>query len=75
MIRIEVTSEADVTRMVAAFAVLPVLAGPDYEIWLVSEIGRWRMRRAWRTGGVRGGSWPADWPGIEPDEAARELNR
>jgi hypothetical protein len=66
VIRIEVTSEADVTRMVAAFQVLPVLAGSDYEIWLVSGSARHgtraRMRRAWRLSGQRGGTWPSDWP-------------
>lgn len=66
MIRIEVTSEADVTRMVAAFDVLRVLAGSDYEIFLVSGSGPGgggRMRRAWRESGQRGGTYPADWPG------------
>jgi hypothetical protein len=65
VIRIEVTSEADVTRMVAAFQVLSVLAGPDYEIWLVSGFGPGGgggMLRAWRKDGQRGGTWPSDWP-------------
>jgi hypothetical protein len=59
VIRIEVTSEADVTRMVAAFQVLPVLLGCDYEVFLVSGFGPGggcAMRRAWREDGQRGGT-------------------
>ena len=64
MIRIEVTSEADVVRVVAAFASLPVLADSDYEIWLVSGFGPGGgggMRRAWRTAGRRGATTPDGW--------------
>lgn len=63
MIRIEVTSEADVTRMVAAFTVLPVLQDSDYEIFLGShDNGTITMRRSWRMDGKRGATWPTDWP-------------
>lgn len=62
LIRIEVTSEADVTRMVAAFNMLPVLLGSDYEIFIGSGVnGPVMMRRAWRTDGQRGATQPTDW--------------
>ena len=64
MIRIEVTSEADVTRMVAAFQILPVLRDSDYEITLASGSGPGgggTVRRAWRQDGVRGATRPSDW--------------
>jgi hypothetical protein len=67
VIRVEVSSEADVTRMAAAFATLPVLAGCDYEIWLAGETlasqpwGAGATRRAWRKDGQRGATEPADW--------------
>ncbi|HEX3388836.1 MAG TPA: hypothetical protein VHT94_07345 [Streptosporangiaceae bacterium] len=70
MIRVEATSEDDVTRMVAAFTVLPVLLECDYEIWLVSGFGPGgggAMRRAWRHDGQRGATWPTDWPPEAPD--------
>lgn len=65
MIRIEVDNEADVTRIVAAFAVLPVLADSDYEVFLLPQV--WPhdsggMRRAWRKDGERGATDPTDWP-------------
>lgn len=50
MIRVEVTSEADVTRMVAAFTVLPALQDSDYEVFLGGT------RRSWRENGLRGGT-------------------
>jgi hypothetical protein len=60
VIRVEVTSEADVTRMVAAFSILEVLDGCDYEIWLTAggAGGGGAMRRSWRHGGVRGSASP-----------------
>ena len=63
MIRVEVGSETDVTRMVAAFTTLPVLKDSDYEMRLVDDSGSGgtAMRRAWRTKGVRGATWPTDW--------------
>jgi len=64
VIRVEVTSEADVTRMVAAFVTLPVLRDCDYGIFLVSGHGPGgggAMRRAWRQDGQRGATEPSDW--------------
>jgi hypothetical protein len=67
VIRVEVSSEADVTRMAAAFVTLPVLAGCDYEIWLAGETlasqpwGAGATRRAWRKDGQRGATEPTDW--------------
>ena len=66
MIRVEATSEADVTRMLAAFQVLPALRDCDYEVFLVtgfSTAGRPGSARAWRIGGQRGGA--------NPDEQAK----
>lgn len=55
MIRVEVTSEADVTRMVAAFTVLPELRDSDYVTWLSRElVAGPAMRRAWRKDGQPG---------------------
>jgi hypothetical protein len=59
MIRIEVTNESDVTRMVAAFTTLPVLLDSDYEVFLAGGFdpgGNAAMLRAWRRDGQRGGS-------------------
>lgn len=67
MIRVEVTNEADVTRMVAAFQVLPVLRDSDYEIWLAGPTlasqpwGAGCVKRAWREDGLRGATEPTDW--------------
>lgn len=69
MIRVEVTSEADVTRMVAAFQVLESLRDQDYEIWLVphslyrTSLEHEAVRRAWREDSRRGGGEYA----AEPD--------
>jgi hypothetical protein len=63
VIRIEVDNEADVTRMVAAFTTLPVLATEDYEIFLAGGFGpggNAAMLRAWRRDGKRGATEPAD---------------
>lgn len=59
MIRVEVASEADVTRMTAAFQTLPALRDQDYEIFLLPLI--WPhdsagTLRAWRKDGLRGGT-------------------
>jgi hypothetical protein len=57
VIRVEVTTEADVTRMVAAFTTLPVLRDSDYEVFLGDGLnGGIVMRRAWRKDGQRGGT-------------------
>ena len=59
MIRIEVTDEGDVTRMVAAFQILPVLRDSDYEIYLASGHGPGgggETLRCWRKDGRRGGT-------------------
>ena len=62
MIRIEVTNEGDVTRMVAAFQILAVLRDSDYEIHLAtSGPGGGSVRRCWRENGLRGGTSPTDW--------------
>lgn len=62
MIRIEVTNEADVTRMVAAFTTLTVLLDSDYEVFLGDGLnGGVMMRRAWRKDGQRGATNPSDW--------------
>lgn len=62
MIRIEVTNEADVTRMVAAFTTLPVLRDSDYEVFLGDGLnGGVMMRRAWRKDGQRSATNPTDW--------------
>lgn len=61
MIRVEVTSEADVTRVVAAFNCLPVLEHSDYEVFLGEDLnGGIMARRAWRVDGERGAAPPAD---------------
>jgi hypothetical protein len=68
MIRIEVTNEPDVTRMVVAFTLLPVLVTEDYEIFLTGGFGpggNAAMRRAWRKDGQRGATNPTDWPEFE----------
>ena len=73
MIRVEVTSEADVTRMVAAFNILPVLLDSDYEIFIgPADNGSLIMRRAWRKDGQRGATDPTDWPPAA-DGQARQL--
>lgn len=60
MIRVEVTSEADVTRVVTAFNCLPVLAHSDYEVFLGDGLnGGIMARRAWRVNGERGAA-PVD---------------
>ena len=64
MIRVEVTSEADVTRMVAAFQVLPVLRDCDYEVFLTLDYATedgGAIRRAWREDGQRGATEPTSW--------------
>jgi hypothetical protein len=64
VIRVEVTSEPDVTRMVVAFTLLPVLLTEDYEIFLTGGFGpggNAAMLRAWRRDGERGATNPTDW--------------
>jgi hypothetical protein len=77
VIRIEVDNEADVTRVVAAFTILPVLRGSNYEIFLVSGSGPGGgagMRRSWREAGQRGAIHPTDWVTDQPaDDRSAEL--
>jgi hypothetical protein len=74
VIRVEVTSEADVTRMTAAFQ-RTALRDQDYEIWLVSGFGPGggaAMRRAWRQDGLRGGSSAHTYNIVRHDHGAAE---